>query len=78
MPRQHGTANALEGDAGKPFCPTSQAPLIGGGTCSKRACGMTKTVDADQKVPSCCGKEMQKTEASKPGESKGKGSCCSG
>lgn len=42
------------------------------------ACGMTKTVDADQKVPSCCGKEMQKTEASKPGESKGKGSCCSG
>ena len=43
------------------------------------ACGMTKTVDADQKVPSCCGKEMQKTAPPKPGESKSKeGSCCSG
>ena len=40
------------------------------------ACGMTKTVAADQKAPSCCGKEMQKTAAPKPGESKGKeGSC---
>ncbi len=43
------------------------------------ACGMTKTVPADQKAPSCCGKEMQKTEPQKPGESKGQGgSCCSG
>ena len=43
------------------------------------ACGMTKTVAADQKAPSCCGKEMLKTEPRKLGESKGKeGSCCSG
>ena len=43
------------------------------------ACGMTKTVPADQKVPTCCGKDMQKTAAPKPGENKGKeGSCCSG
>ncbi len=43
------------------------------------ACGMTKTVTADQKAPSCCGKEMQKTAAQEPGEIKGKeGSCCSG
>ena len=43
------------------------------------ACGMTKTVPADQKAPSCCGKEMQKTAAPKSGENKGKeGSCCSG
>lgn len=42
------------------------------------SCGMSKTVAADQKAPSCCGKEMQKTAATKPGESSGKeGSCCS-
>ncbi|MEO2090034.1 MAG: hypothetical protein ABGY75_11130 [Gemmataceae bacterium] len=42
-------------------------------------CGMTKTVPGDQKAPSCCGKEMQKTAAPKPGESKATGgSCCSG
>lgn len=43
------------------------------------ACGMTKTVGADQKIPSCCGKEMQRTEAPSPSEGKGKeSSCCSG
>lgn len=43
------------------------------------ACGMTKTVAADQKAPSCYGKEMQKIAATNPGESSGKeGSCCSG
>lgn len=43
------------------------------------ACGMTKTIPADQKAPSCCGKVMQETEPQKAGESKGKeGSCCSG
>lgn len=43
------------------------------------ACGMTKTIDADLKAPSCCGKEMQKSEPPKTGEAKGKeGSCCSG
>ena len=43
------------------------------------ACGMTKTVSTDQKAPTCCGKDMQKTAPPKPGESKGKeGSCCSG
>ena len=41
------------------------------------ACGMTKTIPADQKVPTCCGKVMQKTTPQKPGESK-EGSCCSG
>ena len=41
------------------------------------ACGMTKTVPADQKAPTCCGKEMQKTAPHESGESK-KGSCCSG
>lgn len=43
------------------------------------ACEMTKTIPADQKAPTCCGKEMQKTTVpQKPGESKGKeGSCCS-
>jgi hypothetical protein len=41
------------------------------------ACGMTKTVPADQKAPTCCGKVMQQTAAQKPGESK-EGSCCSG
>ncbi len=41
------------------------------------ACGMTKTIPADQKAPSCCGKVMQITTPQKPGESK-KGSCCSG
>ena len=40
------------------------------------ACGMTKTIPADQKAPTCCGKVMQKTAPQKPGESKG-GSCCS-
>ncbi len=40
-------------------------------------CGMTKTLPADQKAPTCCGKVMQETAALKPGESKG-GSCCSG
>ena len=43
------------------------------------ACGMTKTVPADQKVPTCCGKEMQKTDSRSAGEAKGKsGTCCSG
>lgn len=43
------------------------------------ACGMVKTIPSDQKAPSCCGKEMQKTAAQVPGESKDKeGSCCSG
>ena len=43
------------------------------------ACGMTKTVPSDQKVPACCGKEMQKTDSQSPGEAKGKsGNCCSG
>ena len=43
------------------------------------ACRMTKTIPADQKAPSCCGKEMQKSLAQKPGESKDKeGTCCSG
>lgn len=41
------------------------------------ACGMTKTIPADQKAPTCCGKVMQKTTAQSPGESKD-GSCCSG
>ncbi len=41
------------------------------------ACGMIKTIPSDQKAPTCCGKEMQKTEPQKPGESK-EGSCCSG
>ncbi len=41
-------------------------------------CGMIKTVPADQKAPSCCGKVMQVTDAAKPGVSSGKeGSCCS-
>ena len=40
------------------------------------ACGMIKTIPSDQKVPTCCGKVMQKTELQKPGESK-EGSCCS-
>ncbi len=43
------------------------------------ACGMVKTIPSDQKVPSCCGKEMQKSIALESGESKGKeSSCCSG
>ena len=43
------------------------------------ACGMTKSVASDQKAPSFCGKEMQKTAAQEPGESKTKeSSCCSG
>jgi len=41
------------------------------------ACGMTKTIAADQKAPTCCGKVMQKTAAQKPGEPK-EDSCCSG
>jgi hypothetical protein len=41
------------------------------------ACSMIKTIPSDQKVPTCCGKVMQKTELQKPGESK-EGSCCSG
>ena len=40
------------------------------------ACGMTKTIPAEQKAPTCCGKVMQVTAAPKPGESK-EGSCCS-
>lgn len=39
-------------------------------------CGMTKTIPADQKAPTCCGKVMQKTAPQKPGDRKG-GSCCS-
>ena len=41
------------------------------------ACGMTKTIPAEQKAPTCCGKVMQKTALLKPGEGK-EGSCCSG
>ena len=41
------------------------------------SCGTIKTIPTDQKVPTCCGSEMQKTAAQKPGESK-EGSCCSG
>ena len=43
------------------------------------ACGMSKTVPADQKAPTCCGKEMLITDTQAPAESKGDGgSCCSG
>ena len=43
------------------------------------ACGMIKTIPADQKAPACCGREMQTTVPQEPGESKGKeASCCSG
>jgi len=41
------------------------------------ACGMTKTIPADQKAPTCCGKVMQETTAQESGQSK-EGSCCSG
>jgi predicted GH43/DUF377 family glycosyl hydrolase len=41
------------------------------------ACGMTKTVPANQSAPNCCGKVMQKTAPQEAGESK-EGSCCSG
>lgn len=41
------------------------------------ACGMIKTIPADQKAPTCCGKVMQKTAPQKPEDSK-EGSCCSG
>lgn len=40
------------------------------------SCGMIKTVAAEQKIPSCCGQEMQKTAPQEPGQSKD-GSCCS-
>ena len=46
------------------------------------ACGMIKTIPADQKAPTCCGKAIQETAAQKPGEGKAeenKGhSCCGG
>ncbi len=41
------------------------------------ACGMTKTVSAEQKAPTCCGKVMQETGPQKSGDSK-EGSCCGG
>ena len=34
------------------------------------ACGAIKTIAADQKAPTCCGKVMQETALQKPGESK--------
>ena len=40
-------------------------------------CAMIKTIPADQKAPTCCGKVMLVTDPQKPGESK-EGSCCSG
>ena len=40
------------------------------------SCGMTKTIPAEQKAPTCCGKVMQKTALPKSGEST-QGSCCS-
>ena len=46
------------------------------------ACGMIKTIPAEQKAPTCCGKVMQvtappKSGEDKAGESKGH-SCCGG